>query len=134
MKNNGFTLIELLSVLVITGIIMGISIQSYRVLTNRNNETKYEYYLESMKKSADLFLESRKDKMASGSCLSVNYQTLVTKGLLKEENITCTGYLQLKKNGRKYTYDVTALECKNEKGTVLKEKTANVNASCTVVN
>lgn len=130
MKQKGFTLIELLVVLVIMGIVLIVAIQSYQNITMNSNETKYRYYEESMKTAAELLLEGPKKYMKDGECFSISYQKLIDSGKLKEEKITCTGHVQLKKNGNKYIYDMSNLECKNENDLLLKEKTAEVSAVC----
>ena len=48
MKKNGFTLVELLVVIVILGIITGISIPVLRGLHERNTTKKYEVYMNSL--------------------------------------------------------------------------------------
>lgn len=134
MKEKGFTLIELLATLVIMGIIVIVAVQSYQNLTANSNETKYEYYKKIIINAADIALESRKHVMESGECLSISYQDLVAKEKIKEEDITCTGLIQLIKNGKKFTYNDANLECKNENDVVLKERTANVSSTCTNIN
>lgn len=131
MKKQGFTLIELLVVLVVMGIVLVVVTQSYQNITANSNETKYKYYEDSMKTAAELLLEGHKKSMNDGDCISISYQKLVDSGKLKEEKITCTGFVQLKKNGNKFTYDMANLACKNENDLVLKEKTAEVSAVCT---
>lgn len=131
MKNkNGFTLIELLSTLIILGIIATIAIQSYNMLVIKNDNSKYKYYWNFIEKASDLYFDARKINMISGECLSVNYQALVDKDYLKEEGVTCTGNIILRKQNKKYVYDDTNLECKsNDK--IVKEKGA-VEAVCPV--
>lgn len=134
MRQKGFTLIELLATLVILGIVMIVAVQSYQNLTANSNQTKYEYYKEIIINASDLVLESRKNIMESGECFSVSYQDLVDKGKVKEDDITCTGSIQLTKTGKKFIYNDENLECKNKNDVVLKEKTANVGGSCIAVN
>lgn len=129
-NRKGFTLIELLSTLIILGIIATIAIQAYNMLILRNDNSKYNYYWSFVEKGADLYFDARKVNMITGECLSVNYQTLVDKDYLKEEGVTCTGNIILKKENKKYVYDDTNLECKsNDK--IVKEK-GSVEAVCPV--
>lgn len=123
MKKNkkGFTLIELLSTLVILGIIATIAIQTYNILIVKNDDSKYTYYRDFIEKGADLYFDAKKINMVSGECLSVNYQTLVDKNYIKEEGVTCTGNIILRKDGKKYIYDDSNLECKSN-GKVVKKK------------
>jgi len=135
MNKKGFTLIELLSVLVVLGIVVTIAIQSYGVLIKDNDESKYTYYLDLMKYGADLYLENKKDGMIDGGCLSVNYQTLVDKNLVKEEDVECEGKLLLIRNKRKYTYDDSLLKCKTKSGhKVLKDVTTTEHTTCIAVD
>ncbi len=135
MKKNGFTLIELLASLVILGIVTTVAIQSYFVLSKNNDESKYNYYYEMIKVGADLFLENRKDSMESGKCYSVSYQTLVDKNFVKEEDITCTGDLMIRRDIRRYDYYDEALKCsiKSKAGKVLKQATGS-SSGCTRIN
>lgn len=135
MKRNGFTLIELLATLVILGIVATVAVQSYFVLIKNNDESKYNYYLDLIKVGADLHLESKKDAMEDGGCLSVNYQTLVTKNFVKEEDITCTGNLILRRNKKRYDYDDSLLRCTvKSSGKVLKDVTGAMDPNCRTIN
>ena len=131
MKNkNGFTLIELLSTLIILGIIATIAIQSYNMLVIKNDNSKYKYYWNFIEKASDLYFDARKINMIPGECFSVNYQALVDKDYLKEEGVTCTGNIILRKQNKKYVYDDTNLECKSN-NKIVNEKVA-VEAVCPV--
>ena len=129
-KKNGFTLIELLSTLTILGIIATIAIQSYNTLIVRNDDSKYNYYWNFVEKASDLYFDARKVNMIDGECLSVNYQALVDKDYLKEEGVTCTGNIILRKQNKKYVYDDTNIECKSN-NKIVKQKGA-VEAVCPV--
>ena len=131
MKNkNGFTLIELLSTLIILGIIATIAIQAYNMLIVKNDDSKYDYYWSFVEKASDLYFDARKVNMITGECLSVNYQTLVDKDYLKEEGVTCTGNIILRKEKNKYVYDDTNIVCKSN-NKIVKEK-GEVEAVCPV--
>ena len=131
MKNkDGFTLIELLSTLIILGIIATIAIQSYNTLIIKNDDSKYNYYWKFIEKASDLYFDAGKNNMIDGECLSVNYQTLVDKDYLKEEGVTCTGNIILKKENKKYVYDDTNIECKSN-NKIVKEK-GEIEAVCPV--
>jgi len=131
---KGFTLIELLVTFVILGLIMMIGVQTYQNITINSQQTKYEYYRKIMINGADILLESRKNVMESGECYSILYQDLVKSGKVIEDEITCTGYLQLTKTGKKFHYNDANLECKDKNNTILKEKTEEISASCTKVD
>lgn len=134
MQQKGFTLIELLATLVIMGIVMVLAVQTYQNITSNSNETKYEYYKKIIIDATELVLESRKSIMKSGECFSVSYQDLVDKEKVKEDDITCTGSIQLTKNGKKFIYNDANLACENKNGVVLKESSANVDSTCITVN
>ena len=131
MKKNGFTLIELLSAVTILGIIMAVSVQTYFMLRRDNKQKKTDYYVQIIEKSADLFFEVKKHGMEDGDCYSVKYETLVQRNFLKEEDITCSGSLLIRKNKRAYQYDNSLLSCKLKKNNeVVKTATGTMDASC----
>ena len=61
---------------------------------------------------------------------NVFHQELVDKNYLKEEGLTCTGNIILKKQNKKYIYDDTNIECRSNKK-IVKEK-GKVEAICPV--
>ena len=60
MKNNnkGFTLVELLVVIVILGIITGLSIPLLRNVRENNQKKEYNTYMDTLKYSAKLYIDS----------------------------------------------------------------------------
>lgn len=125
---KGFTLIELLVVLVILGIISTISVQVYDVILENSNKSKYNYYYKFIKKGVDLYLDAKKSTMNSGECASVDYQVLVNKDYLKEEDVKCSGNIILRKEKNNFKYDDSNLECKIS-GKIIKQK-ESVEAVC----
>lgn len=134
MKRNGFTLIELLSAVVILGIVAVIAVQSYYVLIKNNDESKYQYYWDIVKAGVDLHLEAKLNAMEDGDCYGLEYKTLVEKNFIKEEDIVCEGTLFLRKNGRRYDYDDTALSCRTKSSNkVLKEAQSVDSTGCKII-
>ena len=73
--------------------------------------------------------------MENGGCLRLEYQTLLQKNLIKEEDVTCTGSLLLRRHGKRYDYDDSLLSCKTKSGNkVLKEVTPTDTTGCELVN
>jgi general secretion pathway protein G len=59
MKNNkGFTLVELLVVIVILGIVTGLSIPLLRNVRENNEKKEYSTYMDTLEYSAKLYIDS----------------------------------------------------------------------------
>ena len=120
MKNrNGFTLVELLVVIVILGIVTGLSIPLIRNIQNNNRNREYTTYMDTMKYSAKLYVDSYGEdlfgKKKSG-CAIIKYKDLNGKGLLKDipiDKVSCAtddSFVRVVKLDDKYGYS-TAIGC-----------------------
>jgi len=129
-KRKGFTLVELLVVIVILGIITGISIPLIRRVSQNLTEKKYLTYMDSIKQSTKLFVDSYTEDLfghEKTGCAIIQYSQLEEKGLLKdfqEDNITCNSketFVRVVKIDDKYGY-VVSLGCGGKKsdGTIKK--------------
>ncbi len=86
-KNKGFTLVELLVVIVILGIITGISIPLIRNIQAKNEMRKYTTYMDSLKTSAKLYVDSYADDLfghEKSGCAIISYSQMEEKNLLKD--------------------------------------------------
>ena len=120
MKKSGFTLVELLIVIVILGIITGISIPLIRNIREKNQNKEYSNYIDSMEYSAKLYIDSHKEDLfvidGDESCAIIEYDELERKGLLKDigiDNVSCKStntFVAVEKKGNEYTYKVS-LQC-----------------------
>ena len=61
LKNSGFSLVELLAVVVILGIIATIGIATTSMLTNRAKEAEMDSYKNTVKMSAQTYLQNNKN-------------------------------------------------------------------------
>ena len=105
MKNNhGFTLVELLAVIVIIGVITGMSWPIITRLQEDAKMSKYETYGDSLVAAAKLYVDSYEndlfyyeedltaDSQKKGQCAFISYQELAEHGLIKDFNqkgMTC---------------------------------------------
>lgn len=121
-KNRGYTLVELLVVLVILGIITVLAVPAIMKLTGNQTNEKYRYQEKMVKEATDLYVDRYKRGLSNEySCFNITYQTLISEGLLKEEDLTCTGIVQAtRKKGNNFTYNYY-LECKEKSGKVIKK-------------
>ena len=115
MNKKGFTLTELLVVVVILGIISGLSIPLIRNLTTVFEKKKYESYADSVLASAKLFNDSYSEDLFGHSdygCAYITYEKMQEKGLLKDievEDVSCNSdktYVRVIKQKDKYGYAV----------------------------
>ena len=89
-NKRGFTLVELLVVIVILGVITGISIPLIRNIQAKNEERQYKSYQESLKYSAKLYVDSFREDLfghSKSGCAIITYDQMVEKGLLKDISI-----------------------------------------------
>ena len=123
LQKKGFTLVELLVVIVILGIITGISIPLIRNLQQNNEMKKYTTYMDSIKQSAKLYTNSYHEDMFGhniSGCTTISYKQLEEKGLLKDimiNDVSCNDeqtYVKVIKMENKYIYTVS-LACGKRK-------------------
>ena len=119
MNKKGFTLTELLVVVVILGIIAGLSIPLIRNLSTTFEKKKYENYADSVLSSAKLYTDAYYEDLFGRKeygCSCITYDKLVEKNLLKDieiEDMSCNSnktYVMVIKQKDKYGYS-TYLGC-----------------------
>ncbi len=114
MKNRkGFTLVELLVVVVILGIITGLSIPLIRNIQNSNEKKEYKAYLDTLKYSAKLYVDSYGEDLFGrhkSGCTIIRFKELQEKGLLKDitiDKVSCNSdetFVKVVKMDNKYGY------------------------------
>ena len=123
-NKNGFTLTELLVVIVILGIVSTLSIPIIRNAQMRNENRKYTNYLESLKYSAKLYVDSYSDDLfgnEKSGCAVISFGDLKTKTLLKDidiDNISCNSddtFVKVVKINDRYGYSAN-IGCGKESG------------------
>ena len=134
MNKKGFTLTELLVVVIILGIVAGISIPLIRNLSTGFEKKKYQNYAEAVLTSAKAFNDSYTEDLFGHNeygCAYIPYEKLVERKLLKDieiDGVTCNSnktYIRVIKQKDKYAYK-TYLTCgkKKEDGTMGKVYTS----------
>ncbi len=144
MKNKGFTLVELLAVIVIMGIIIGISIPAVTAVQKRMVKSRMKTFYSIVEESTDAYIEQySKDFNIEEVCFEIPYNELIKEDLLKEDDITCLssgidgveGTIIARRidNGNtfKYEYNLTCYDKKTNK----KLSTGSINTTnCIGVN
>ena len=123
MKNSkGFTLVELLVVMVIFGVIVGLSFPAVKTLQEKNTEIKFTTYKDSLASGAKLYIDSFEDDIFGrneSGCTCIKLKELETKKLAKDismNDISCdtnNTFVRVTKIDGSYTYS-SFLGCKNE--------------------
>ena len=112
-NKKGFTLVELLVVIVILGIITGLSIPLIRNLSGTMEKKKYKTYSDSLLNSAKLYNDSYGEDLFGhneNGCAYVTYEQLENKNLLKDievSDVSCNSsstFVRIIKVGDKYAY------------------------------
>ncbi len=92
-NSRAFTLVELLAVIVILGIILGITIPSSINLLNSQSQRKYTYHENIVKEAVDAYIDQYGDSFQEGnencSCYQIPYRALLEEELIKEDDIEC---------------------------------------------
>ena len=114
MRNNkGFTLVELLVVIVVMGIITGISIPLIRNIQTRQEMKKYTTYMDGLGYSAKLYVDSYGEDLFGrepAGCKIITYEELESKRLIKDiqiRNVSCKSedtFVRVVKFEGQYTY------------------------------
>ena len=122
MKNRkGFTLVELLVVIVILGIVTGLSIPLIRNIQTNNEKKEYTTYMETLKYSSKLYIDSYGEDLFGrhkSGCVTISYNDLYQKGLIKDipiDNVSCATdntFVRVVKLDGKYGYS-TSIGCGN---------------------
>ena len=119
---KGFTLVELLTVMVIFGVIVGLSFPALKTLRERNMDKKFTTYKDAITSGAKLYIESYEDDIFGrneSGCTCIKLKELETKKLAKDismNDISCdtnNTFVRVTKIDGSYTYS-SFLGCKNE--------------------
>ena len=134
MSKKGFTLTELLVVVVILGIIAGLSIPLIRNLSATFEKKKYESYSNSVLAAGKLYTDAYSEDLFGHNeygCAYITYDKLVERRLLKDieiDGVSCNSnntYIRVIKQKEKYGYK-TYLECGKKKSGKIEEATISI--------
>ena len=113
MNSKGFTLVELLVVIVVMGIITGMTIPLIRNAQLARTNKKYDTYLKNLTYSAKLYVNSYEEDLfgrEENGCIVVSYSDLTRRRLLKDidlKDISCNSdktLVMVEKSKGQYTY------------------------------
>ena len=114
-SKNGFTLVELLVVIVILGVVTGISIPLLRNVQENNKLRQYTTYADSLKQSAKLYIDSYGEDMfgkRTSGCTFVSYADMQERGYIKDiqiDGMSCNSnntFVKVVKTNNVYVYTV----------------------------
>ena len=123
-NREGFTLVELLVVIVILGVITGMSIPLIRNIQKGNQDKEYQTYKDSVMQGAKLYVSSYDEDLfghEKNGCAIITYKQMSEKGLLKDisvSDVSCNSdstFVKVIKIDGKYGYS-TSIGCGNVKG------------------
>ena len=121
-KNNGFTLVELLVVIVILGIVTGMSWPVISRIQENNAISKYESYGDALVGAAKIYVDSYEEDLfyydddltaasrAQGQCAFITFLDLKEHNLIKDftsNEMTCASrntFVIVKRKNGKYKY------------------------------
>lgn len=124
MKNNkesAFTLIEMLIVVVIIGIVLSIVIASGTSLLNNRSKKAYDIHIDLVDTATKMYIDRYNGQLINdnSTCFNINYNTLLSENLLKENDIKCNGNIIItKENKNKFKSDFY-LTCVDENDNVV---------------
>lgn len=131
MNKKGFTLTELLVVVVILGILAGLSIPLIRNLSSTFEKKKYQSYADSVLSASKIYNNSYSEDLFGYNdygCAYIPYDKLIEKNLIKDievEDMSCNSdktYVRVIKQQDKYGYSVYLSCGKKTKGQIEKTK------------
>ena len=122
MNRKGFTLIELLATIVIMALILIMVMPSITALVNNNEDKAYEYYGDSLKEAAEIFVGREGEDITNlgtlnfTGCVDISYSELASTDLInpyQEENIDCSNAkIRYTKERNKESYSIN-LTCRD---------------------